>query len=226
LNKHARLTLEKLSQLGRDVRVTADGDGTLTVHLAGQATEWVEIGPSVFRRVGGDEYLAFEVDYRRSITQMFLGSMPYAAYEKLVWYETSAVHLTLLGFSTLSLLSAIIVGPVAYVARCIRPRPRVRLERPARLARWFAVLVSILYLVFFVLRVVSVQVSHNLPPTWNALFVLPVLAALLTIALIPFTILAWKEGYWGVLGRVQYSMITLGALALPPFLSYWNLLGG
>jgi CubicO group peptidase (beta-lactamase class C family) len=225
VNKHARLTPEKLSQLGRDARVTADGNGTLAVHLAGQTTKWTEIQPSVFRRVDGEEYLAFEEDTRHRIVLMFLGSVPYAAYEKLSWYETSLVHLTLLGFSVLSFLSAIIVGLISSVSQYVRCRPPVQLEWLARLARWVAVLVSILHLVFLVLRVVGVQADQGSSSSWNALFVLPLLAAVLTIALVGFTMLVWKERYWGVLGRVHYSLITLGALAFPPFLSYWNLLG-
>jgi hypothetical protein len=224
LNKHARLTPEKLGQLGKDVRVTATGDGTLAVHLAGRTTKWVEVGPLTFRRTDGDEYLAFKEDANRRVAQMFLGSMPCAAYERLAWYETSAIHLALLCFCGFSLLSAIALGPVVYVVRHVQRRPFRTDRRSARVARRLAVLVSVLHLVFLVLRVTSLQASQGSSPVRHALFVLPLLAALLTIGLIAFTILAWKEGYWGVLGRVHYSLVTLGVLAWLPFLYYWKLL--
>jgi hypothetical protein len=179
-----------------------------------------------FRRTDGDEHLAFKEDADSRIAQMSLGSMPYAAYERLAWYETSAIHLALLCFSGLSLLSAIALWPVAYVVRAIRRKPLGVGKRSARVARWIAVLVGVLYLVFLVLRVASMQASQGSSSIRNVLFALPLLAALLTISLIAFAVLAWKEGYWGVLGRVHYSLVTLGALAWLPFLHYWNLLEG
>jgi uncharacterized membrane protein YuzA (DUF378 family) len=55
--------------------------------------------------------------------------------------------------------------------------------------------------------------------------VIPLLTAVLTIGLLVFTLLAWKEGYWSTMGRVHYTLITLAALAFTWFMNYWNLLG-
>jgi hypothetical protein len=226
VNKHAHSTLEKMSQLGRDVRVTAAGDGTLTVHLPGQTTQWVEVGPLLFQRVGGGDYLVFRENESGRITHMFLGSQPYVSYESLAWYETSPVHLGLLGFAALFFLSAILAGPARYIIRRIKHKPSPQVERPARLARWLAVLVIALYLIFFVARVlVGMQITHDVPPMLNTLFALPVLAIVLTIGLAVFTVLAWKDRYWGILGRLHYTLVTLAAAAFIPFLHYWNLLG-
>ena len=227
VNRHAHLTLEKMSQLGRDVRVTAAGDGTLTVHLPGQTSQWVEVEPLLFQRVGGGDYLVFRENKSGRISYMFLGSQPYVSYESLAWYETSPVHLGLLGFTALFFLSAILAGPASYIIRRIKHKPSPQVERPARLARWLAVLVIALYLIFFVARVlVGMQVMHDVPPILNALFALPVLAIVLTIGSAVFTVLAWKDRYWGILGRLHYTLVTLAAAAFIPFLHYWNLLGG
>jgi CubicO group peptidase (beta-lactamase class C family) len=225
VNKHAHLTLEKMSQLGRDVRVTADGDGMLTVHLPNQTTQWVEIEPLLFQRVGGGDYSAFEEDEEGRITHMFLADMPAVAYERLAWYETSPVHLGLLGFAALFFLSAILAGPVSCMIRRIRHKPSPQVKRPARLARWLAVLVIALYLMFFAARVlVGMQVTYDSPPILNALFALAVTAIVLTIALAVFAALAWKDRYWDTLGRLHYTLVTLAAVALALFLNYWNLL--
>ena len=225
VNRHAHSTPEKMSQLGRDVRVTAAGDGTLSVHLPGQTTQWVEIEPLLFQQVDGADYVAFEEDEQGRITQMFLGSQPYVAYERLAWYETSPVHLGLLGFAVAFFLSAILAGPISYLVRRLRRRPPLHVERPLRLARWLAVLVSALYLVFFIVQVlISVQVTPAGAPILNALLALPVLAIVLTIGLVVFTVLAWKDRYWNAWGRLHYTLVTLAALAFIPFLHYWNLL--
>ena len=45
------------------------------------------------------------------------------------------------------------------------------------------------------------------------------------VGLVVFTVLAWKDRYWGTPGRLHYTLVTLAALASIPFLHYWNLLG-
>jgi len=227
VNRHAHSTPEKMSQLGRDVRVTTAGDGTLTVHLSGQTTQWVESEPLLFQRVGGGDYLAFEGDEQGRITHMFLGSQPYVSYESLAWYETSAVHLGLLGFTALFFLSAILAGPARYIIRRIKHKPSPQVERLARLARWLAVLVIALYPIFLVAQaLVMVRATGGASPMLHTLFLLlTILAVVLTIGLAVFTVLAWKGRYWGILGRLHYTLVTLAAAAFIPFLHYWNLLG-
>jgi hypothetical protein len=39
------------------------------------------------------------------------------------------------------------------------------------------------------------------------------------------TVLAWKGRYWGVFGRLHYSLVALSALTLVALLGYYNLLG-
>jgi len=41
---------------------------------------------------------------------------------------------------------------------------------------------------------------------------LPLLSIILTVGLIGFTVLAWKEGFWSITGRIHYTFITLAAL--------------
>lgn len=47
----------------------------------------------------------------------------------------------------------------------------------------------------------------------------------LTLGLIVFTVLAWKNQYWSLVGRVHYSLLTTAAIGFISFLTYWNLLG-
>jgi len=37
--------------------------------------------------------------------------------------------------------------------------------------------------------------------------------------------LAWKDSYWGIVGRVYYTLVTLAAVGFVWFLNNWNLLG-
>jgi hypothetical protein len=38
-------------------------------------------------------------------------------------------------------------------------------------------------------------------------------------------VLAWKDGYWSIAGRVYYSLATVAAVAFVWFLNFWNMLG-
>jgi hypothetical protein len=54
---------------------------------------------------------------------------------------------------------------------------------------------------------------------------LGVLSALLTAGALVYTILAWKDQYWGVAFRLYYTLVTIAAVAFVWFLNNWNLLG-
>jgi hypothetical protein len=54
---------------------------------------------------------------------------------------------------------------------------------------------------------------------------LGVLSALLTVGALVYTVLAWKNSYWGVAFRAYYTLATVAAAAFVWFLNNWNLLG-
>jgi len=54
---------------------------------------------------------------------------------------------------------------------------------------------------------------------------LGVLSAVLTVGALVFTVLAWKNRYWGIAGRAYYTLVTFAAAAFVWFMNYWNLLG-
>ncbi|KAF5433123.1 hypothetical protein C5S36_07085 [Candidatus Methanophagaceae archaeon] len=88
---------------------------------------------------------------------------------------------------------------------------------------------SALYVLFLLGMVIvlsdSTSLMYGIPPLLPFVLVLPLLAAVLTIGALCFTVLAWKNRYWGVFGRVHYTVVTVAALGFIWFLNYWNLLG-
>jgi hypothetical protein len=52
-----------------------------------------------------------------------------------------------------------------------------------------------------------------------------VLAAVLTAGALVYTVLAWKNGYWGIAARAYYTLVTVAGVAFVWLLDYWNLLG-
>jgi hypothetical protein len=61
--------------------------------------------------------------------------------------------------------------------------------------------------------------------TFRLVLALPVLSAALTVAALVYAAVAWKDRFWGVAGRVHYTLGTVAAVAFVWFLNYWNLLG-
>lgn len=234
MNRYARTTLEKglppIPML--QWRVIANDDGTLTLESPLNILEsslWVEVGPLLFQEVDGDGYVAFREDEKGRITHMFMMTLGVPmALEKVSWYETDVFQLSLIGFFVLAFLS-VFAWPVGALIRRLRKRP----AEPSRLALWaryLAGLVSALNLVFVVGLVVRLGqvlsgVFYGTPAYFVALLVIPLLTAILTVGLVVFTVLAWRDNYWSVLGRLHYSLVTLAALVFIWFVNYWNLLG-
>jgi CubicO group peptidase (beta-lactamase class C family) len=236
MNRYARTTLEKglppIPML--QWRVTANDDGTLTLEyppmLGGNSSLWTEVEPLLFQNVDGDGYIAFREDENgRRITHMFIITFGTPmALEKVSWYETDAFQLILIGFFVLAFLS-VLAWPVGSLIRHLRKRP-AQPSRPALWARCLAGLVSALNLVFVVGLVVRLGqvfsgVFYGTPAYFVALLVIPLLTAILTVGLVVFTVLAWRDDYWSALGRLHYSLIAVAALVFIWFVNYWNLLG-
>ncbi|MFX0196016.1 MAG: serine hydrolase domain-containing protein, partial [Candidatus Hodarchaeota archaeon] len=225
-NRYARHTLDKywvLSGKVHEVHVRTSGDGTLTV---GRYGRYVEVEPLLFRRVNDHPYIAFREGNNNRITHMFIERW---AYEKLPWYETKFFQRHLMGILALVFLSALIIWPVGYFIHRLRRHPS-RTKRSPWVVQILAGLTSALNLVFMTGLALALprdplEIWCGVPSVVIALLAIPLLTTPLTGGLSIFTVLAWEKKYWGVLGRVHYSLITLAALSFIPVLLYWNWLG-
>ena len=65
----------------------------------------------------------------------------------------------------------------------------------------------------------------GLPLFLKLILGLGVLSTVLTVGALAYTVLAWKNRYWGIAGRAYYTLVTTAAIAFVWFLNYWNLLG-
>jgi hypothetical protein len=186
----------------------------------------VEVEPLYFRQVDGPFGVVFREDDRGRITHMFTDVSPQEDYEKLNWYETASFNMPLLLGCLLIFLSMI---PVA-VVRGIRNRRISRDQNPAlRIANWTIVGISVLNLLC-VVGVARMVTSLGFPMFGVTLIDklslgLGVLSALLTVGALIYTVLAWKKGYWGIIARIYYTLVTIAAIAFVWFLNQWNLLG-
>jgi hypothetical protein len=188
------------------------------------------VEPLYFRQVDGPFSLVFREDDRGRITYMFTDLMPQYAAVKLDWYETPGFNMALGLGCVLVFLSMI---PVT-VVRLFRNRrlggERKPASRGARVARWIIIGISILNLLFLVgialwFRPARPSELHGLSLIVEIVMGLGVLSAVLTVPALVYTLLAWKNSYWGIASRVYYSLVTFAAVGFVWFLNYWNWLG-
>jgi hypothetical protein len=222
--KHPRSTIEKLGILrGGQTHVSVNDDGTLSIYRM----RFAEISPKLFRRVDGFERVAFRADLNGRVTHLFLDQ---DAHEKLAWYETSLCQELLLCFFFVSFLLAFI-GWSDQEPSWRADSSAATGGRPARLARTLAQAVSTLNLVFLTgiaavfMRIGAGDTWFGLPPALPVLLCIPFIGLMLALGLPVAAVFAWRNGYWSLRKRLQFSVIAAAALGFIPYLYHWNLLG-
>lgn len=225
-NRYPHHTMEKLAAVfgeAPEVMAIPGNDGNLSLYVPEYKS--VEIKPQLFRFLYSNDFMTFRQDKGR-ITHLFISDSVFAALEKLAWYETNIFQLTLVIFCTLIFLSVCVVGLI----RRIRKRAS-KVSKIAHWAQFLAVLVSTLNLIFMMgMGLVLSQADFwelffGLPWTLTALLLIPPLTTGFTLGLLIFTVLAWKNQYWSLIGQFYYTLITVSGFGFISFLNYWNLLG-
>ena len=230
ISRSAYTTLEKSGNLiSPPVEISDLGNGALLFTDSGFEVRLVEVEPLYFRQPDGQFGIVFREDGRGRITHMFADVAPQYAYEKLNWYETPRFNMALALVCVLIFLSMIPIVSIRTI-RNLRPGgDRKPASRGARMAHWTILGISLLNLLFLV-GTVLMLFSLGFPRfgvslIYRIVLGLGVLSAVLTVGALVYAALVWKNSYWGLAGRVYYTLVTLAAAAFVWFLNYWNLLG-
>jgi CubicO group peptidase (beta-lactamase class C family) len=225
----AYTTPEKLIQFMLPMTISDPGDGTLLFTNPWGEFRYVEVEPLYFRQVDGELTLVFLEDDRGRITHMFWSIYPAGTFEKLSWYETSGFNMALALTCVLIFMSVLVVVLIRFIRNRRRSDERELTPRGARVARWIVVGITSLHMLFLVGTVLwgmeAMMPLFGVSPIYTIVLVLPVLAAVLTVGALIYTVLAWKDSYWGIGGRVYYTLVTVAAVGFVWFLNFWNLLG-
>ncbi len=226
-------TLVKIQGLfggGYTAEISDSGNGVLSFSLMGITLRFAEVEPLYFRQIDGPFALVFREDDQGRITHVFTDLMPEYALEKLNWYETSGFNITLALGCVLIFLSMIPVTVVRLIRNHRLSRDRKSASRAAGAGQWIFLeigILNVLFLVGMAWGVMKGTTNVLLDPISIVKIVLGlgVLSAVLTPGALIYTVVAWKNSYWGLAGRVYYTLVTVAAVAFVWFLNYWNLLG-
>jgi CubicO group peptidase (beta-lactamase class C family) len=221
--RHSYTRFEKVFALLGGAAVAPTAENTLVIPgLLGDADQYLEVAPAVFRKVLGDETVAFVENDAGEVTGM-VGQFAFIPFYKLRWYESPPFHFTLLG------LSVLLFG-IALVSALRNWKSDKAAPRAARWARRNLGAIGAIYLAFFV-GLVSIfaagmdDLIFALPKGLYAVLTLPLIAQPLTVIAMVLVVRAWREKYWTRGARLLHTGGVVAALALVWFLEYWNLLG-
>jgi CubicO group peptidase (beta-lactamase class C family) len=221
-------TIDKVGRLFNALEISDPGDGTLLFTIAGSEWRFVEVEPLYFRQVDGPIGMVFHEDDQGRITHMFTDLTPMFAFEKLNWYQTPAFNMALALGCVLMFVSMIPVVLIRFI-RDRRPSGDPKpASRGARAAYWIIGGISVLNLLFVIGTVLWGNQPNVLSGTsliYKIVLGLGVLSAVLTVGALIYSVLGWKNSYWGIAARVHYTLVTLAALAFVWLLNFWNLLG-
>lgn len=223
----ALTTIEKFAGLvspGVQVSVTASGTLAIVGEGCGATPrQWVEVAPLEFREVDGQDRVVFHKDSQGRITALFLDSLPIMGFTKLAWYETNLFSYALLAASLALFVSALVIWPIGWLVNRRKHAPTVRLAGWAHRLAWGISGLFVLFLILFAIGLADVD--NGIAPLAQAALVIALVATALSVGLIVFTGLAWKNRYGGLFGRLHYSLVTVAAVGFVWFLNQWNLLG-
>lgn len=219
---------EKIATLLMQIKVTSTKEGILLVKIPGDVRQYAEVEPLVFREVDGQGLVVFKEDGRGRVTVAFAGDIPHMALLKLKWYEQPIFHYLIIGLCVLFFVIAALGWPLAALSRKICRR-KVEGNPAPKAARWLAGLMSACFLVFLVLLAASLsntdEVMFGVPALFKVALVFPLVAAVLAIGVLAFTILAWVKKYWYGCRRLTYTLILIAGVVFLWVIYFYNLLG-
>jgi CubicO group peptidase (beta-lactamase class C family) len=220
-------TSEKaLGLLSNYISVSLAPDGYLMID---GAYVFAEVAPGVFRDVYGQDVLVFQDDAGGNVQYMFASQSPTTAYIRLPGHLAPPLHLLILGLGLLLFALTLLAWPIGYFARrALLPATPPAHASAARLAHWLARLVSALnigFVIGFVLMVSDPsELSKGIPGPMMALLWIPAVSLVLSVGILIFAILGWKDRYWPLSGRICYTLAAGLSLVFTAVLAYWGLL--
>jgi CubicO group peptidase (beta-lactamase class C family) len=225
--RHSYTSLAKLGALLAVAEIEADGDQlVLTGHDDSRRFEETE--PRIFREIDGELTLAFREDASGQITHLFVSNSPAVALERLPLAETPLFHLSLLAACLTIFLSALLVWPaIAFVTREARRAAPAPTRGPARASclAWLACLLMVAIVGLSMIPFADPEeLAFGIPKLLKGLLWCTPIVALLVAAMFFWTLVAWKNHYWRLTGRLHYTAVLLAGIAFVWFLYHWNLL--
>jgi CubicO group peptidase (beta-lactamase class C family) len=219
---------EKFLSLTSPISISVDENKYVIVSMAGEVTQYVEIEPGLLVSLEHPESKAVLKEANGRVT--ISPSAPFVLI-KVRWFESVYLHLFILFGGALLFLVTVIKWIGAFFSGLFKREPRPFLSRFARLSGGLFGLAYLAFLVMLFGMVVDINPAYGVPnlffetPSWLGIVTLmPRLAGIFGVLMLPFAVLAWAKRYWTVGARISFSLLTLSAVVILWALNYWNFL--
>jgi CubicO group peptidase (beta-lactamase class C family) len=228
MTRYSHTSMTKLMALLAVFRVDVNDDNTLTVSIGSGSRRYVEVEPLVYRDLDGQGKLVFQEDKDGHIAYLFPADAPAVSAVRRQWYELRIVHLGLAGGCLVLFASALFIWPpLAFSVRGLSS-PNIKRNRWSGLLRCLAWLLSIACIGFAIGGAIILadpnEIAFGVTPSFKILLGLAQLCAVLAALTLLGSLIAWKNCYWRLSGRVHYTLVALAGVGFVGLLYYWNLL--
>lgn len=241
--EYPRRTMTKLSGLFQLLHVRPYGDNQLKAEapklLFRTSVADKTLTPlqsNLFLQEDGETLTAFQTGETGAMRYAFNLLFPkIGAYERVPWYGTIAFHLSLLVFCAIFFATAAMSWLIRPTVNQLRGQLSKNEQKgiltfknlpwPYAVAG-LAGLLNVVFLIGLPLALWLIggwRLAYGVPLSIVILLIIPIVTAVLAIALLFGWRRSWKRG--GMLQRSHYALVMLAAIAFIPFLNYWNLLG-
>jgi CubicO group peptidase (beta-lactamase class C family) len=228
--RHEYTTLGKLVGLMQSITIKQSGAHRLKISLGFPtqlSANYVQIDEDIFKSedvpplIYGD--IVFGTDLKGNVLYQFQKNNPTTAYVKLPWYAEPYFTVAILGGSIIASIIILISSPfIFWIKRRLKYKESV-LERRAVITSRFMSISSLVFILGFGFVFSKQETVFGLPDWSKIIFVMPYFIALSAIGMSIFTVLAWKKRFWGIAGRIYYTVITFTSLSFVWWMYYWNL---
>lgn len=222
-NRFSHTSVGKLSAI-QTTSVGATSRGTLRA----LGSEWAEVGPLTFREMYGSRTMFFREDDEGKITHFLISSTPIMAWERPPTKEGPGVHVPIFILAVLTILITLLSPFLGWAIRKWHRIPKDTLNRipgPARLTLWLAAFLFVLGLGLAAPQLVTGKIATEVAPILGFAFLLPILASVLTLGTVFFSLRSWIKSQGRLTVRVLYSVASISLCLFVWQLSVWNLLG-
>lgn len=231
------LTIEKYFFPLLQFTIKTTPNGTLMVSFRKYASEVEEVKPYTFRPVNGVQAFHGDQVFVRNpeghVTYYYLANAPFMPFKRIPLYATTRFT-EVVKTICLAVFLSVFIWPVRAIIRKRRKLKEIDTPVLGQTARWIAGSAAVLMLLFVFL--LSTMMSRTnlveqfftiipVPPPLILLLVMPVIAAALTLFVIPLNVLAWLKKYWTFRERIHYTLVAAALIAFIWWLDFYNLLG-
>jgi hypothetical protein len=228
LIRHSQSSLVKLDRLRKTVSVTANKDNQLVVKfMAGDPSYWVEVVPKLFQNVDegyvANVYLGNKLTFdkdKNGTPWMFIGT-ELASFYKLSGTDTPVFQNTVLAFSLLIFLYALIAWPAQIISRTNTISNSLK---RSRITGWSLSICTFITIIGFTATILESVVSGY---SFGVKFFLCLayFIVLLTIAYLCFLWPLLRDKSLGKMGKAYHICLGLAGIGICWLLNYWNLIG-